>query len=311
MTRITPLLTLTVLAAATGAAHGQALSPAPDNERFTIKLSAFDTDSRIQLGARGKADVDGLPFSAAWDASGEIQGDRTRPHLQAMWRMTDRQRLTFGYYQTNQSRSYDFARDWDLSSYQDFFEEYDEFIGEYAGTTASINADGGFDIDFRLANVMYEYALFQNETWSLAAGIGITWADLDFNARAQATGEFDGDVETVEASYQWRRTKWAPTLGVRGMYAPGPNWRFTAEAQGFQTNWGNFVTESGHFERFGVNGEYRFTRNVGVHVGYDWFRLKLSDNIRGGFSNNDVSYTGRATGDLRVHGPTVGLTVAF
>ncbi len=307
MTRFPPLLVLSALAAATGSVHGQSLSAAPADERFTVKISAFDTDSRIQLGARGKAEYDGLSSSATWDANGEIQGDRIRPHLQAMFRMTDRQRLTLGYYQTGQGNRYDFDRDWALSSYEDFFEEDNEF----SDLSGSVNADGGFDIDFRLANLMYEYAFFQNDTWSLAGGIGITWADLELNARAQATGEFDGDVDTIDATYQWRRTKWAPTLGLRGMYAPTGNWRFTTEAQGFQTNWGNFVTESGHFERFAINGEYRFTRNYGVHLGYDWFRLKLSDDIRGGFNSNELTYTGRATGDLRVHGPTVGLTVAF
>ena len=311
MTRLKSLLVLTALAAATGSADGKSLSPAPDNERFSIKLSGFDTDSRIQLRASGNADYDGRPFSSPWYAIGEIQGGRPRPHLHAMFRMTDRQRLTFGYYQAGSGNRYQFDRAWDLGSHRDFFDEYDGFSGEFSNLPASVNVDAGFDIEFRLANLMYEYALFQNETWSFAGGIGMIWADLDFNARAQATGEFDGGVETVDASYRWRRTKWAPTLAVRGMYAPTENWRFTAGAQGFQTDWGNFGTLRGHFERFGITGEYRFTRNFGAHVGYDWFRLKLSDDIRGGFNSNQLTYTGRATGDLRVRGPTVGLTVAF
>ena len=311
--RFKALLVLTTLATTTGSAHGQSLSPAADDGRFTIKLSAFNTDSRIQLRAGGNADYEGRPFSSPWRASGEIQADRSRPHVQAMFRMTDRQRLTFGHYQTSSRNSYDVDRAWDPSRYRGVSGTHDEFRGAASIPPASMNVDGSFTFDFRLANLMYEYALFQNETWSFGGGIGITWADLEFNSRAQGTIQFDSDVETIDASYQWRRKKFAPALGLRGIYSPIESWHFTAEAQGFQTSWGNFGTLRGHFERFGINGEYRFrrSRNFGVHVGYDWFRLKLSDDVRGGFDGNELTYTGRAVGGLRVHGPTVGLTVAL
>lgn len=274
-------LKLTALALAlalVGTAHAAA------EDRFTFRASAFDTDARIRLGAEGT--VGNEVLNADFDDVGVIDGSETAIRLEAGWHFTPRQRVFLNYYDLEPGQSY----------------VLDEAIGfdelpEYeipAGSRADIG------MEFKLATLMYEYALVESDQWTVGAQAGIHWAQLVAFASVNVP-------DIADDRFEWKRTKRAIALGGRVQYRPSDKWRFGAEVQGFDTSWGNFVSENGHFERFGLLGEYRFTDTFGVHLGYDWFRLKLRDVV----ADEDEYYSVVLDGELRVHGPTAGLTVAF
>lgn len=293
MTRTTQAISI---ALALGlAAAGQA--NAQDDDRFTLKLSGFQTDSRISLAADGRARVDDFPLSVAFGGRDEIRGTRTRPHIQAMWRFTERQRLMAAHYETAQGRRYPF----------------DESItmGEFPDERLDVYGDAGFDIEFELFNLMYEYAIISTDQWTVGLAGGLHWARLEAWADVIATAEYDGEVRTETLDYEWSRRRYAPSVGMRVEYRPTERWRLSVDGQGFSTGWGNFTSEDGNYVRMSLNAEYRITPNLGVHAGYDWFRLKIADDFRGSLVGGDITYRGRARGELDVRGPTLGVTFAF
>lgn len=268
-----------------------------EDDRFTFKASAFHADSRIVLGGDGRARTPDFPFSIAFGAREELQARDTRPHFQATWRFADRHRLMAAHYDVAQGRRYPFDRTITANEFPD--------------EQARVFGEAGFDIEFELVNLMYEYALIQDERWTLGLSLGLHWARLDAHGDLTATGEYDGQTRTEQLDYSWQRRRYAPSIGARVAYRPTPRWQIAVDAQGFDTSWGNFTSEDGHYERIGFNAEYRVTRNLGVHAGYDWFRLKIADDFRGSLAGDDITYNGRWRGELRVHGPTLGLTLAF
>lgn len=270
---------------------------AQDVDRFKLKLSAFQTDSRIALAADGRARVDEFPLSLAFGGREQIRGSRTRPHVQAMWRMTDRQRLMAAHYETGQGRRYPFSESLTMNEFPD--ERLD------------IHGEAGFDIEFELFNLMYEFAILSTDQWTVGVAGGLHWARLEAWADVVATAEYDGETRSESLDYEWVRRRWAPSLGVRAEYRPSDRWRLSVDGQGFSTGWGNFTSEDGNYVRLALNAEYRVTPNFGVHAGYDWFRLKIADDFRGSLVGGDITYRGRARGVLEVKGPTLGVTFAF
>ena len=266
-----------------GVSAGTAVA-APDDDRFTFRASAFDTDARIRVGAEGM--VGNEVLNANFDDVGVIDGSETALRLELGYRIAEKHRVFLNYYDLQPGESY--VLDEAIG-----FEEFPEYQ-----IPAGSRADVG--MEFKLATLMYEYALIENDDWTVGAQVGVHWAQLLAFASVDIPDIANDRVE-------WKRTKRALALGGRVQYRPGDKWRFGAEVQGYDTSWGDFVSENGHFERFGLLGEYRFTDNVGMHVGYDWFRLKLRDVA----ADDDEYYSVLLDGELRVHGPTAGLTVAF
>lgn len=257
---------------------------APDQDRFTFRASAFDADSRIRIAADGA--VGDERIDAGFDDAGSIGDDERSERFELTYRIAERHRVSADYYDLTPTRSY--VLDEAIG-----FEELPEYQ-----IPAGSRADIGFE--FSLATLMYEYALIENDRWTLGAQAGIHWAKLGAFASIDVPDIADDRVE-------WERKRRSIALGARLQYRPSEKWRVGVEVQGYDTEWGNFVSENGHFERGGLLAEYRFTEHVGLHAGYDWFRLKLRDTV----ADEDYFYSVLLDGELRVHGPTLGLTVAF
>ena len=275
---------LTALALAIGMLAGTA-NAAADEDRFTFRASGFDTESRIRVLADGTVGDENI--SEDFSDVGSFGDDSERSlRLEAVWRIADRHRLFLTHYDVKPGKS--FVLDEGLS-----FEELPEYE-----IPAGSRAD--FGVEFRLATLMYEYALVENDTWTVGAQAGIHSAKLSAFASVDVP-------DIANDRFDWERNRHSIALGARVQYRPGEKWRFSAEGQGYDTSWGNFVSENGHFERFGLLGEYRFTENFGIHAGYEWFRLKLRYNL----ADEDYFYEVLLDGELRVHGPTLGLTLAF
>lgn len=274
------------------------------DDRFVLRLSAFNPEA--ELGFSGNGVVTDGSSDATFGFSEDFDtGREWRPRGAIGFRISERQALVGNYY--------DYRRDetW-----------------EYGGTVLDTGTiiGGGEQIEipsaridgrlaFNLASLNYEYAVIKNETFEWGLGLGVTWAELE--ARASGASESTDLVDEQFETVNWKRDGFSPGLHTRLTWIPAERWSVGLEAQYLDTRWGDFLDERGHFERGGLIVEYMINERIGIHAGYDWFRLKLSDDYRGtarapdGVDAGPFPYAGKLTGDLKVHGPLAGVTFRF
>lgn len=277
-------------------------------DRFFLRLSAFNANAELGVSADGRI-TDGEQ-SASFDGGvSEDIGREWRPRGAVGMRLTPRQNLVASYFDYRRARSGSWG-----GGMLDPNEIFDEVEVPYDPVEVPrVDADGLFR--FSLASLNYDYSIVQTDSFEWGVGLGLSYAQIEASAdlRSSGTDEVDGEA----ASYRWKRSEWSPGVHTRVSWAPAERWRVGLEAQYLSTDWGDFLSERGHFERGGLFVEYLVTDRIGLHVGYDWFRLKLSDDYRGSFGSLDEAgierfeYDGTITGDLRVHGPMAGLTFTF
>ncbi|MEO7199106.1 MAG: hypothetical protein ABIY56_02700 [Dokdonella sp.] len=260
-----PLAALPVIVAALACSH----SAHADNDKFAITLSAFRPASTTEISANGD-NVMGqrIRFEDTFD----LAKDDVRPRMDGMFRMGDRHRLLFNYYNLKRSRSA-------------YLDEDLHFNGEDFSIDTEVT--GRFALS--LATLSYEYALVETPTLTVGASIGAHWLDTKVSIKADDESQLDART---------RASGGAPAIGLRFLATPGEHWRFGGTLQAFKADVGKV---DGKFERAGVNVEYRFAQGVGVQLGYDWFRLRA--DYRKPQWNGSL--------DLRINGPTLGMTFAY
>ncbi|MFC4729056.1 hypothetical protein [Coralloluteibacterium thermophilus] len=280
------------------------------DDRFTLRLSAFNPTADLRLSADGVA-TDGTETATFDDGATLEFGREWRPRGEIEFRMTERQRLVGNYYDYRRSQS----RTWGGGFLDpgDYFDPGEPGVPDEPVEVPEVDVDGR--LNFSLASLNYEYSPVETETLRWGIGLGLAYAELEANATATSTPTEDLDPESV--SYRWKRTGLSPGVFTRLTWAPAERWRFSIEGQYFDTRWGDFLDERGHFERGGLIAEYLVSERMGIHVGYDWFRLKLSDDYRGTVpaseeaGTGEIAYDGTITGQLKVHGPMAGVTFRF
>lgn len=274
------------------------------DDRFVLRLSAFNPQAELGFSGNGVVtdgtDEASFGFDERFDT-----GREWRPRGALGFRISDRQALVGNFY--------DYRRD-----------ETWEYGGNVLDTGTIIPGGDAIEIpaaridgrlSFRLANLNYEYAVIKNDSVQWGLGLGVTYAKLDATANGASTG-----TDLVDPAFEtagWERDGFSPGLHTRLAWTPADRWTVSVEGQYLDTTWGNILDEDGHFERGGVLVEYMVSERVGLHVGYDWFRLKLKDQYRGtarapdGIDAGPFPYSGNVTGDLKVHGPMAGVTFRF
>lgn len=246
---------LLALSAAATATQAQDFS---NESRFEVRLSAFNSDSSIGLAGNGVA-TNGQDTESAEGAGTLDIGDRWRPRGEMSFRITPRQTLRLSHYDLRRDRSWGFDGNWiDPGS---IFDEV-ELPGDPV-QVPSVNLTGR--TQFKLTSLSYDYALIHTPTFEWGLGIGLTQASLNIRATGTSSGTAELDPEWSEVS--WGRTKRAPGLNTRLSWVPAPRWRTELQGQYFDTRWGNFVEERGHFERLGLSMEYLLTDHIAVHAG--------------------------------------------
>jgi hypothetical protein len=301
---VNPLhLVIPALAIATLTAAQPALAQEGNHrdDRFTLRLSAFNPGADLRLGADGEAatDTEVFPFS---EAARVDTGNEWRPRGALNFRISDRQSIGASYYDYENDETWSFGGGMvDPSP---------------PGSPVQLPAtDARGHVKFALASAHYEYALVATPAFEWGLGLGITHVDLETVADVawSATDDFDAGT----ARFGEDLDGWSPALHTRLTWRPVDRWRVDFEGQYLDATWGNLLDEDGHFERAGVVVEYLVTERIGVHVGYDWFRLKLRDRSTGAFvppaeaGLGTVNHTATMESEFKVHGPLAGLTFRF
>ena len=295
------------LLAAIGLATAGMAAPAhaqTADDRFVVRLSAFNPEAELGFAGNGSvtdgSDVATFEFDERFDTSRSW-----RPRGAVGFRFSDRQALVANYYDYRRNETWEYGGTvLDAGS-----------IGAPAESIEVPEARIDGRLGLSLASLNYEYSFISNDTLQWGLGLGVTWAELELRAAGSSgtTDLVDDQFETVE----WKRSGFSPGLHTRLTWMPAERWTVGLEGQYLNTSWGAFLDEDGPFERAGLFVEYMVSPRVGVHVGYDWFRLKLADDFTGtarapdGIDAGPFPYDGRVTGDLRVHGPMAGLSFRF
>lgn len=304
MSRPASRLALALLSTAILATFATAAQAQSRDDRFVLRLSAFNPEAELGFSGNGVV-TDGTDDATfGFDESFDT-GREWRPRGAIGFRISDRQALVGNFY--------DYRRDETWTYGGNVLDTGTIIPGGEAIEIPSARIDGR--LSFRLANLNYEYAVVKNDSFQWGLGLGVTYAKLEATANGSTTGTdlLDPEFESIG----WERDGVSPGLHTRLTWTPAERWTVGLEAQYLDTTWGNILDEEGHFERGGLLVEYMVSERVGVHVGYDWFRLKLKDQYRGtarapsGIDAGPFPYSGEITGDLNVHGPMAGVTFRF
>lgn len=293
------ILSLSLLAAVAGTialpAHAQDVER---DDRFTLRLSAFYPEASLRLSGDGTATggTDSVSFEGGETAS---FGNVWRPRGSIGFRISDRQALVGNYYDYSDDEDFTYPGGW---------------LGPDPGGVEIPALSVNGEASFRLASLNYEYSFIHTPAFQWGLGVGVTHAALEMEANA--TSAATDDLPAESASLRWKESGFSPGVHTRITWRPADRWRIGLEGQYLDTSWGDILEEDGHFERAGFVVEYLVNERVGIHIGYDWFRLKLEDGYRASIPADDIGLDpiqldGRIQGDLKVHGPMAGLTFRF
>ncbi len=266
------LLALAVLAAAAPAAAQE-----NQDDRFTLRLGAMSAKAESELSA--STTFMDRPYSFSQDF--DFGSSEWVPRIDGVFRMSERQRLIFDYFNYDKSRRETLRQD---LSYDD--------ITLPAGSYAEA------ELDFQLASLLYDYSVVQTDNFSVGLQIGAEWAKAKAKLVAEAGEERWAD-EASEHGY-------APVVGLRLTARPGDRWLLNLQGQYLDADWGDFGDYDGSISRINAVAEYRFTNNFGMFAGYEWYRLDVKRTVTG-----DYMRDGLVGWDQRFKGPVVGVTLAF
>lgn len=262
----------TLTLALTLAAACLALPAQADDDRFVLRLGVMNASADSTLS--GRTLFAGQPLSFEQDF--DFGGDELVPRVEGTFKFGDRHRLLFNYFNYDKDRRETLDNDFS-------FENITIPRGSFAKTEAQ----------FELASAMYDYAVVETPTTSLGLQIGVEYAKLEAKLYAQA-GPYSYEDSASDDGY-------APVVGVRWTASPNDKWRFTVQGQYLDAGWGNFDDYEGDISRANAIAEYRFTKNFGAYVGYDWFKIDVE---RGG-SDGVLGL------EQRFKGPIAGVSFAF
>lgn len=296
--RLVPLSLLsTALALSVPLAASAAESSLDD--RWEVSASWFEPKVSLGLGGSIQSNDGSETFTDAGftERSDDFSGAR----VEASFRMTERQRLSAGWYGIENDRSVG------LTESGTFVPE-----GEMDPVDYSVDGRVNFDSRFELYRLNYGYDFIQTPTTTLTGLIGVYGARAKLDASSSGTAVVDGEAYDLTERAGWSETKHAPGLGLALSYRPADRWEIRAAAQGFQTSWGDFGTD-GHFLHATAQVGYELTPTWTAFAGYDRFELELEDSMSGTAEFDGTTYeaVGNARARLKVHGPTLGVRARF
>src|SRR5690606_16018072 len=216
----------------------------------------------------------GQPYS--FEETFDLGDDEIVPRLEGEFHFGDRHRVLFNY------MKYDRGVRSELGEPISF-----EDVTIPAGSFAAA------EVGLHVAALLYDFAVVETETLSLGLQVGLEYAKLE--------GRLSAALPPLEFTASDEVDGVAPVIGGRATYAPSPNWRFVAQGQYLDKGWGLFDDVDADIGHASLIAEYRITPNFGLHAGYDWMKIEVTN------SGDD----GTIGFDQEFKGPVVGATLAF
>ena len=263
-----------LLAAAPAA---QADSPAVEllNDRFTVDLGTFAVASNLNGSLSGTANTSDQNVN--FDKQFGTNADQTRWRVGVMWRITQRQRLRFMYFNDDirGTRTINGNLDW----------------GDY---TFIAGGQVTAEQKFQVYELSYEFAFLRRDNYEIVASGGIHYDDLTLKLSGNASLTVDtptGPVAQPTAVTTTQNSVPAPlpVLGLRGDWAISDHVYLDGSAQVFKLNYDGI---NGNWSDLRAGVTWMFNHHFGLGVGYDRFATHVDVN-KGSFNGRlNVGYQG-------------------
>lgn len=221
---------------------GESSASDPLTDRFSLSLGGFllATDTEVR--------VDGTAQSGTeFDVEEELGfNDTDRFRVDAYWRFRPRHKLRFMYFDTRRNASRRIDRDI-----------------VFGDTTYRVDTQVEAGFDTTVAEVAYEYAFLQRESYELAATIGLH--NLRFDLSMSAAGRTDA-ARSATASGP------LPVFGLRGIWRLTDKLYVDAQAQYFEIS---FDPYDGRVEDYNASIVWQAFEHAGLGLGYNAFVTRV------------------------------------
>jgi hypothetical protein len=247
-----------------GVAHAAEESPASDDRnplesKFLVDVGYFflSTDMRVRVDGQTTDDV-GTDIN--YDDTFGI-GDFDRFRVDALWRIKPRHLLRAMYFQNNRHATRSIDRD-----------------VTFGDETFPVGATVDARSDLTVAELSYEYAFLQHQTWELAGGIGIHYVDLGLSLGATLSS--GGNQASRRADANASTGAPLPVLGLRWMYRLSDNFYVNAQMQYFYLE---FDPYKGSLTDLKATVVWQATDHFGIGLGYNDFGFRFDINSKRDF----------------------------
>jgi len=249
---------------------GDAQTPSPITDRFSLRASFFDAKVETDL----RVDDPGIPLSGTAISGARDLGFRPSESdgmVELVFRLRDRNRITAGYLELDQSGTTTLTRPIAFGS-----QIYN--VGDRVSSA----------LQWRVMSLTWTYALIQNDRFELGAGLGVKLTDLD--ARAQVPARF--------ASYETSRVGALPTPALEAAVRITRRFSLTGHAQYLRVSSNG---TSGVVQDFHADAQFRWVPNLAIGAGYSVVRLDV----------NSITNSNPQLLNIRLRGPEAFVRVSF
>jgi hypothetical protein len=223
----------------------------PLDARAIVDLGGFflSTDIRVRLDGETSGNVgDEIDFE---DTFGLDRFERFR--LDGQWRIKGPHSIRGTYFSSKRSATNELTRDI-----------------HFGDETYPVGATATARWELEVMQVSYDYAFKRKDDYELAAGIGIHRLDMNLGMEATIAGA--GGSFSRELSESGSTDAPLPVLGLRGVWRLPHDLYFTALAQYFYVDFGDYI---GSLSDLKATIVWQATPHFGVGLGYNDFRFKF------------------------------------
>ena len=246
-------------------AAGGSLNPILD-DKFTFKLGA----TWLKTTGNFSSTLDGEPTDSLSTSDLGIDDRDADAYFDARWRFTDRWRLTFNYFRTDND-----------GSVQQNFNDL-----EFGDINASgfLGVDTKFKTDFYVTQVGYSF--LKNERAELGIGGGVHV--VRFETKLTVSGTINGMGGSVQSDSLDYTVPLPNVLGF-GAYAITPKLSLEGGVGWFGLDYNDY---DGSLVTAVANLEYRLTDHFGIGVGYNYVNMDLKIDKSSRKDKYDLDYKG-------------------
>lgn len=240
--------------------------PEPGEEMFIFHLGyflpSFDTKLRVDNNTLGRGDEVNLEKDLGLDV------EETTIRADAMWRMSEHNRLTLGVFNFNRTGTRVIDRQIQIG---------DQIYP--VGATVNTN------FNFTVIPIAWSYAFIKNSTWEVAAGAGLQWSQINFKADGSAS--LSGISGSREATASANAP--LPLLGIDAKYYIFENWSVGSNLGVFAYKIGaSNMTMQGNIVNATISTDWWFTTYVGAGAALNWFYVGV--DVQGSKWSGDFNY---------------------
>jgi hypothetical protein len=259
----------------TSVARAEQAPPDLLNDKFQFSIGTFGLSSDPSVELNGSSGT-GNTIDFDKELGG---GDANRLRIDGQWRFNDRHKLRFS------------AFDLEKSNKKTLTDEI-----EWGDTVFPVAVEVGYDHQFGVVEMAYDYSFLRRENYELGASIGLHYTHFEAGLNAKASTS--GGVLAADIKEEASVDAPLPVIGLRGLWALPHNLWLDASAQYFALSIDDI---DGNLQDYRVFLTWQPKTWLGIGAGYNRFAVNVDvekDNFDGSL-------------DWVYSGPMIFYSVAF